>query len=144
MGSRISFPALQIVTASWSTPLPSEFIRIGISRGGPRRQRGYRRLPALAPGHSYRAVGEEEYIRLYRALLSALRPEEIHDQIRCLAEGAPTAALVCFEQPETGAWCHRSMAAGWLADALGIAVPEWGFDHLGSAEHPMLPPSLSK
>ncbi|MGD9804312.1 MAG: hypothetical protein AB7E81_22200 [Hyphomicrobiaceae bacterium] len=63
-----------IVTACWSTPLPSEFCRIGISRGPPRGQKGYRRYERLAPGPWMRWVGDAEFIRLYFLQLSQLDP----------------------------------------------------------------------
>lgn len=143
MSTRLSSASPQIVTASWFTPLPPDVARIGISRGPPRGQRGYRRLPALAPGTWYRTASEAEYIRLYRAHLMTLDPEHVRGQIRSLATDAQCAALLCFEQPgPSGSWCHRSLAAQWLTDALSIAVPEWGFESLSAAEHPMLPLSL--
>lgn len=37
-----------------------------------------------------------------------------------------------------GQWGHRAIAAQWLADALGILVPEVGFEAV--PVHPLLPP----
>lgn len=134
---------VRIVTASWFTKLPDDVARIGISRGLPRGQSGYRRLPSLAPGRWYRSVGEEEYIQRYREQLAALDPHEVYERIVGYAAGAQTAALVCFERPgTTDGWCHRAISARWLSDGLGVAVPEFGCEELVQAEHPMLPPSL--
>jgi hypothetical protein len=36
-----------------------------------------------------------------------------------------------------GQWDHRAIAAQWLADALGLQVPEVGFE--AAPVHPLLP-----
>lgn len=133
-----------LVTAAWHTRLPPEVARISISRGPPRGQRGYRRLTELAPGPWFATADEQEYIARYSAQLAALDPVAVYQLLIELACGAPTAALLCFERPATSdGWCHRSLAAGWLARALEIAVPEFGYAHLTQEQHPMLPPSLN-
>ena len=54
-------------------------------------------------------------------------------------------AMHCFERPGTSdGWCHRALTARWLSTSLGIEVPEFGYEHLAQAEHPMLPPSLRR
>jgi hypothetical protein len=134
---------LKIVTASWSTLLPPDVVRVGISRGGARRQRGYRLLPALAPGTWFKSVGETEYIERYQRKLASLDPHAIYGSLCDMANGSPCVALLCFEKPDTDdGWCHRSMAAKWLSAQLGIAVPEWGYETMSATTHPMLPPSL--
>lgn len=143
MNIRSARPPLRVVTSSWFTELPPEIVRIGISRGPTRGQRGYRRFPALAPGPWYKTASEQEYILLYKAQLAALDPFVIADQIHVLAAGASCAALLCFEKAETrGAWCHRALIGAWLSTALGSVVCEWGYEH--QAVHPLLPPSLRK
>ena len=140
MSNQITRREPSIVTTSWFTELPSDIARIGISRGPPRGQRGFRRLPILEPGPWYRSVDEAEYVARYQAQLACLEPRHIYDRLITLAGGAPRIALCCFERPATDdGWCHRSLVAGWLASALGIAVKEYGFEQLESGDHPMLP-----
>lgn len=58
-------------------------------------------------------------------------PPDVADRLGVLATGAPCVALLCFEQPDThGMWCHRSLIAVWLSDALGSVVNEWGYEDL--------------
>jgi hypothetical protein len=133
----------QILTASWYSNLPSTWARVSISRGPPRGQRGFRRLPILAPGAWFRSVDEATYVERYARQLAGLDPRRVLRQILECGSGAPGIALICFERPATGdGWCHRALAASWLAAGLGIVVPEYGFEHLKQEDHPMLPPSL--
>ena len=132
-----------MLTASWSTPLTSAHLRIGISRGVPRGQAaGFRMCRKLAPGQWFNSVEPAEYARLYREeILSRLDPEAVAAELRKLAwERIPV--LVCFEKPGRGAWCHRAMAAQWLANGIGEPVPELGFEHLPQDQHPLLPLEL--
>jgi hypothetical protein len=40
--------------------------------------------------------------------------------------GGRVPVLLCFERPnDPGKWCHRSLAVQWLAEALGVTVPEF-------------------
>jgi hypothetical protein len=88
-------------------------------------------------------VNEAEYIRLYSEQLAGLDPTSIYEQLVEMALGVPAVALCCFERPATkDGWCHRSLAATWLANGLGIAAPEFGFEKLTVKQHPMLPPLL--
>ena len=134
----------QIVTASWSTDLPPAFVRVGISRGAPRgHPAGYRRYRPLYPGPWSHSATAEDYVRRYDAeVLAPLDARNVIADLRRLGSGAPIA-LLCFERPGTSdGWCHRSLAAMWLAQALGRPVAEFGFAHLPQGEHPMLPCSM--
>lgn len=134
---------LKIVTAAWSTKLPPDVVRIGISRGWPRRTSGFRRLPRLAPGRWWNSVGEAEYIERYERQLADLNPVSVYERLIQLACGAPAIALLCFERPgSSDGWCHRSLAARWLSQSLGMMVPEFGFENFAQHQHPLLPPSL--
>lgn len=131
-----------IVTASWYTALPAEFVCVGISRGTPRgHPGGYRRYKPLYPGSWFKSVSDQEYVRLYDAeVLAALDPSQVVRDLRRISEGRPVA-LLCFERPQTtDSWCHRSLVGKWLAANLGTRVPEYGFEHLPQHRHPMLPP----
>ena len=128
------------VTASWSAKLPDELARIGISRGPPRGQRGYRMYRPLMPGPWFRSVTPEEFYKRYMAQLAKLEPERVMAELSKLAEGR-TPALLCFEPPPPDPrWCHRGLVAGWLKDTLDLDVFEHG--HEGGAagwSHPKLP-----
>ena len=128
-----------IKTASWFTPLPTDHQRIGISRGQPRGQAaGFRMYRRLAPGPWFNSVDPVEYARLYRAeILAPLDPRAVAAGLADMA-GSRVAVLLCFERPDdAGAWCHRALAAAWLAESLGIAVPEFGFESLPQDQHPL-------
>jgi hypothetical protein len=136
---------MDIKTGCWFTDLPEGHIKIGISRGVPRRMAaGYRIFKQLAPGPWFNSVSAEEYYRLYRAeILGRLDPRVVASQLIDLARGN-VPVMVCYERPGTGQWCHRSMAAEWLAEALGRPIPEVGFEAVPQADHPLLPPGLSR
>ena len=139
--SKIDGPT--VVTASWFSDLPPDIVRVSITRGTRRGQRGYRRLPLLAPGPWFRSVQEEEYIRRYTNQLEGLDPQQVYRRLSECAGGAPTVALLCFERAGTDdGWCHRALAGAWLSKALDMPVPEYGYAVLPQEQHPMLPPSL--
>jgi hypothetical protein len=129
-----------LVTSSWSVELPAGYARIGISRGLPRRQRGFRMYRALAPGPWFRSVSAKEFRSLYMAQLDKLDPQQVLRDLAALAEGA-IPALLCFEQPPPdAAWCHRGLVSAWFADSLGLRVCEFGHEDGGSGwSHPKLP-----
>jgi hypothetical protein len=138
---------------SWFTKLPDHHKRIGISRGVPRRlPPGYRVYRALAPGPWFNSVGIEEFYHLYRTeILGPLDPRTVADDLTRLAEGL-VPVMLCYERPSlqssllagVGDWCHRAMAAEWLAETLGFVVPEVGYEALPQHEHPLMPPQLRR
>ncbi len=134
-----------IRTASWFTPLPADHVRIGISRGVPRRTpAGYRVYRKLAPGPWFNSVGVEEYAERYRTeILGPLDPRAVAADLASMASGG-IAVMLCYERPGRGDWCHRALAAQWLADALGGPVPEVGFEHLPQHLHPLLPEQIRR
>ncbi len=112
---------MTIKTSSWFIPLPADHLRVGISRGIPRRQpAGYRVFRKLAPGPWFNSVSPEEYDRLYKAqILGPLDPRTVVAELTAMGNGR-TPVLLCFERPGVaGDWCHRALAAEWLAEALG-------------------------
>lgn len=126
----------EIRTSSWSAVLPKGAVRVGISRGTPRRLNGYRRFNTLEPGEWFRSVTPEVYLDLYRNLLIKLDPARIYDQLCTLG---PSIVLSCWESAtdchagET--WCHRHLVAQWLEDCLGIEVSEIGHPNLDRFAH---------
>jgi hypothetical protein len=125
------------VTASWRTELPEGYRRIGISRGPPRGQRGYRMYRPLAPGSWFRSVDAATFGKLYLAQLAKLDPTEVLADLNAMAEGL-IPALLCFEPPPPNPnWCHRALVSAWLGDALGIKVVEFGHETAGAGwQHP--------
>ena len=130
------------VTSSWYVKLPDEFARIGISRFGPRGQRGFRMYRALAPGTWFKTVDAEQFRRLYLDQLRSLDPEQVLSDLQALAQGL-TPALLCHERPPPDdRWCHRGLVSAWFKDTLGIAVAEYGHEAAGVGwMHPKLPPT---
>jgi hypothetical protein len=121
----------QIFTASWRSNLPDAFVKIGISRGTPRRASGYRRMGELEPGPWFRSVGPARYLELYANILQGLDPREIRDRLFSLGQNS---VLLCWESAcdcHLGrSWCHRHIVAQWLEDHLGIVVAELGHPSL--------------
>jgi hypothetical protein len=130
-------------TASWWTQLPPNHLRIGISRGVPRRlPAGYRIYRKLAPGPWFASVGTQEYYDRYmKEILAPLDRQRVIAELTEMALGR-VPVLLCFERPGDRRWCHRSVAAAWLSEGLGRTVPEFGFESLPQNQHPMLPAEL--
>jgi hypothetical protein len=131
-----------IKTASWYTRLPKGHIKIGISRGTPRRiPAGSRIYRKLAPGPWFNSTSSpQEYERLYRAeVLAPLDPRQVAAELDELVRGM-IPVIVCFERVNNpkGDWCHRALAAEWLAEGLGQAVPELGYETLAQHQHPLM------
>src|SRR5258706_10448542 len=128
------------VTASWSTRLPGSHARIGISRGPPRGQCGYRMYGLLAPGPWFKSVAAGEFQVRYMAQLARLDPQAVLQDLAALA-GDRVPALLCFEKaPPDPAWCHRGFVSAWFHDTLGLEVVEFGHADSGTGwSHPKLP-----
>jgi hypothetical protein len=136
---------MEIKTGCWFADLPAGHTKIGISRGVPRRMAaGYRVYRMLAPGSWFNSVGAEEYHHLYRTkILGHLDPRVIASHLVDLARGN-TPVMSCYEHAGGADWCHRAMAAEWLAEALGRPVPEVGFEALAQEDHPLMSPQLRR
>lgn len=65
----------------------------------------------------------EEYIRLYKGILSKLNAFKVVEQITSLSEGKDVA-LCCYEKP--GDSCHRQLLAEWITQNTGIQIKEFG------------------
>ena len=133
-------------TACWFSKMPEGHTKIGISRGIPRRiAAGYRVYRTLAPGPWFSSVPPAEYGRRYKAeVLDRLDPHAVAAELLDLAHGG-IPVMVCYERPMLpGQWCHRAMAALWLAEALGRPIPELGYELLPQADHPLMPPELRR
>lgn len=69
------------------------------------------------------ACQPDEYIRLYKGILSKLSAFKVVEQIKSLSEGRDVA-LCCYEK--TGDFCHRQLLAEWITQNTGIEVKEFG------------------
>jgi hypothetical protein len=134
-----------IKTGSWFADVPNGHVRIGISRGAPRRKGlVFKRYPALNPGPWFRSVPPAEYTRRYfDEVLSRLDAQEVVNDLIARANGQ-IPVLVCFEPPPPDPqWCHRGLVSAWLHDELGLRIPEVGHEDLGFGwAHPKLDPCL--
>jgi hypothetical protein len=138
--------AMKIYTSSWSTRLPPEIQKIGISRGTPRGYpAGYRRMIELAPGPWFNSVTPAEYHRRFMDQLGALDARAVLAKLHELGTGRDVA-LLCYEAPSKPAdWCHRGHVAAWLHDQLGIEVFEFGLEEAGHGwRHPKLLPQFQR
>lgn len=131
------------MTASWSTELPDSHARIGISRGRPRRQSGYRVYSPLVPGVWWNKVGLTEFHALYMEQLGRLDPKEVLRDVRNLA-GDRIPTLLCYERlSDPEAYCHRAFVAVWFKITLEIDVAEVGANPLHTGcKHPKYPAVL--
>jgi uncharacterized protein DUF488 len=128
------------VTSSWSVPIPTDYARIGISRGPPRRQHSYRMYAPLAPGAWFKSVTPAEFHRRYMAQLAKLDPSKVLRDLADIA-GDQVPTLLCFEAlAPNEAWCHRGLVSVWFAETLGVKVVEFGHETAGWGwTHPKLP-----
>jgi len=100
---------------------------------------GYRSLKALAPGAWFNSITAREYYRLYKAeILAPLDSAATAAKILELANGR-VPGLCCYKRPDGRSWCHRAMAAKRLGAHLKTIAPEFGFEKLSQAEHPLMP-----
>lgn len=128
----------KIVTSSWFTDLTPVYCRIGVSRGTPRGQAGFRMYRKLQPGPYLKLPDGPCTERYYSEVLGPLDPRQTVDELMELAVGK-IPALLCFEHTHSPAWCHRGMISAWLQQTLGLAVPEFGREHEGCGiDHPKL------
>jgi hypothetical protein len=139
----MNIDAPTIVTSSWFAQLDTErYARIGISRGTPRGQSGYRRYPKLNPGPWFTDPDTDRFIRnYYEQILNPLDPATVVRELTEMAEGR-IPALLCWEPPTPGfKWCHRSLVSVWLKDTLDLDVYEIDQEHEGCGHaHPKLHP----
>ena len=91
---------------------------VAISRGVPRWYKG-RREWRLAPAREKLWIPDDEFTRYYDALLAALDPRRLWEELT----GSGPVALLCWEKP--GEPCHRRDVAAWFERHLGVVVEEW-------------------
>src|SRR5258705_11768220 len=134
-----------MVTSSWFTKLWDGYSRIGISRGTPRGQKGFRMYRALAPGPWFRSVAPEQYLELYMAQLAQLDAHQVVQDLQTLAEDRIPALLFFEKPPADPHWCQRGLISAWLHYALGVQWCEFGHEAAGSGwAHPKLAPAFRR
>ena len=101
--------------------LPPDLVPVSIARGSPRGFTGKKEL-RLAPTWAMLKMQKPEYDADFAEILAKLDPAEIYQTL------GENAVLLCWEKP--GDACHRRLVAEWLEAALGIEIPEYGFDRI--------------
>jgi hypothetical protein len=118
---------MHIFTSSWSEY--QGVGRVAICQGRPRGQpAGYKFYKPLAPSWDIIKTTNSisEYRPRYHAeILAALDPHQVLADIIKMAQGHPPV-LMCFEVTplHDNNFCHRTMAAVWLAKHTGITHSE--------------------
>ncbi|MBH8599088.1 MULTISPECIES: hypothetical protein [unclassified Thermoactinomyces] len=92
---------------------------VAISIGLPKTYKGEREF-RLAPTWAMLKMTREAYDRIFLKKLASLDPVQLYQSL------GEDAVLLCFEKHND--WCHRRLVAEWFESALGIVVPEFGFD----------------
>ena len=132
----------RLYTSYWKNealalPPHDKALKVGISRGGPRRRMPYTYLmlreEPFAPSRRLltwwhrpgvrTAQDEEVYEREYLLQQEAAGVEEIGAQLeRKVAGTSDTVILLCHEEP--GEFCHRRLFARWWREQKGQEIPE--------------------
>ena len=132
----------RLYTSYWKNealalPPHDKALKLGISRGGPRRRMPYKYLmlreEPFAPSRRlltwWRRPGvrtsedAEVYEREYLLQLEDAGVEEISAQLERKVAGAnDTVILLCHEEP--GEFCHRRLFARWWREQTGQEIPE--------------------
>jgi hypothetical protein len=113
--------------------LPSGLTPVCIARGRPRWFKGRSYTP-LAPTWAMLKMTRAEFDRAFDAILARLDPEQV------AADLGDGAVMLCWEKPHER--CHRRRCAEWIEAALGIEVPEFGFDRAGYPSYNLMPSTL--
>lgn len=83
-------------------------------------------LPGLMPGKEYSDAPDEEFARRFGAQMDD-RSDDIILELTALHGLYGPLVLCCFERELVSEYtCHRTLAARWLEERLGISVPELG------------------
>jgi hypothetical protein len=100
---------------------------IGISRGVPRGNPGYRYrvLRSLAPSRETFAIQDRErYAASFRAQLEELGAGRILADLKRIG-GTGSIVMLCWEPlADPSEWCHRRMLARYIERETGLEIPE--------------------
>jgi hypothetical protein len=108
---------------------------IGIAVGVPRWWKGPNER-RLAPTRAMLKLSDADYDTHFDAILAALDPAELHASL------GDNAVLLCWEAPLIG--CHRRRVAEWFEKALGVVVPELGYDRATYPAYKNMPAKTAK
>ncbi len=109
--------------------LPDKLEPVSIARGN--RYYTGRKEPRLAPAAAMLKMDRPDFDERYEAILAKLDPEEIFEAL------GDNSVLLCWESPNV--YCHRRRVAEWLENALGIVIPEFGFERADILPYAELP-----
>ena len=115
--------------------LPADLRPVAISIGLPHWYRGEREL-RLAPTRESLPWPRRRFDPFFNSLLARLDPAQLY------ADLGETAVLLCWESPNV--WCHRRRVAEWFEEALGVEVPEFGFERAEILPYLEMPPKPPK
>jgi hypothetical protein len=118
--------------------IPLDLEPVSIARGTPAwsAKRVKRKYLWLAPADdAWFAETNAIFVRRFRIGLKELDPQKVFNDL------GENAVLMCWERPNFR--CHRRLVAEWLEEALGIEIPEYGFDKIKRFKNmPMQPPKV--
>lgn len=120
--------------------LPPDVRPVSIARLPPYWFRGLECLD-LAPTEEMLHADIADYKRQFEAILARFDPREMVDAILVGTEGHD-AALLCW--CGAGIRCHRRRVAEWIETALGVTVPEHGFERHEIPPYDQLPPKKGR
>jgi len=110
---------------------PPELRPVAISIGIPRWYKGAREL-RLAPTRESLPWPRPKFDPFYDSILARLDPAALYAAL------GDNAVLLCWESANI--WCHRRRVAEWFEEALGVVVPEFGFNRAEILPYHQMPP----
>jgi hypothetical protein len=125
-----------IATCSYRAFEPSMGLAVSISLGRPHWPLPYRIAAEVSELKPWGLLDAPDWAERYLARLDEIGPDRISRRLESLCAqtasvptvgniadvGRERLVLLCFEKSPAG--CHRSLAARWLSENLGIDVPE--------------------
>lgn len=115
--------------------IPEGMVPVSISIKPPHWWKG-KHYPPLCPTKVMLSMTREEYDRLFDEILAKLDPATIYNEL------GGNAVLLCYESPNV--YCHRRRCAEWMESALGIVIPEMGFERSESLPYAQMPERAAK
>ena len=121
---------ISLATCSYSEFKPTMGTAVRASRGAPKHfAYPLATWPASWPLWSWMHLARPEFEEKYLARLDRYGIDQAAADMAALADeyAADRLVLLCFEVGLSARkFCHRTMLGQWLADGLGIDVPELG------------------
>lgn len=129
-------PTLALTTGRWVDAWRAkqrgtlDVVPVRASLGLPKFWPAAKTLPVaeqLAPVGLFNVRDRDEFERRYRQRLDRIGVDIVLHRLDVVWTRADrrTLCLLCFEDVhEPGGWCHRRIAAEWIEERSGLAVPE--------------------